>query len=490
MNFAFKTLGIPLIFPEVFLLGTTFVLLIGGLFCGERAFRQVMLLSKASLAAALIMVCIMPASREVAFQGAFIQDAFSIFMKALILISALVALVVGRKSLVSEDIAHYEYPLLVILAVVGMMVMVSANSLLSLFIGLELQSLSLYILVALRRDNQKASEAGMKYFVLGALSTGLFLYGCSLIYGYFGAINFDEMAKALKGITTTPLPLMFGLIFLSAGLVFKISAVPFHMWAPDVYEGAPTSVVAFLASAPKVAGFAALIRVLISPFLTTWPQWQLLLAVIALASMILGAFAALSQRNVKRLLAYSAIGHVGYCLIGVTIATEEGVAASALYILLYLAMVMGIFSCLLNITRRSQEINAIDDLKGLVRIYPGTALILSFLLFSMAGIPPLSGFLGKLYIFKAAVSGQFYVLAITGVLTSVVAAAYYLWVIKIIVMDKPDVERWQEHHRTYRREPAMTLVLLGTIVGLIGIFIAPNPIIKVTNNASASLFDD
>ena len=251
------------------------------------------------------------------------------------------------------------------------------------------------------------------------------------------------------------------------------------MWTPDVYEGAPTSVVTFLACAPKVAGFAVLTRVLISPFFNTWPQWQFLLTAIVIGSMALGAFAALNQRNIKRLLAYSAIGHMGYCLIGVAIATEEGVAASSLYIVLYLIMVIGVFSCLLNITRRSQEINTIDDLKGLAHVYPGTALILSFLIFSMAGIPPLAGFLGKLYIFKAAVSAQFYLLAIVGVLTSVVAAAYYLWVIKVIVIDEPDLERWQEHHRAYRREPAMTFVLLGIIVGLIWIFIAPSPLIKI-----------
>jgi NADH-quinone oxidoreductase subunit N len=489
MSPIFKTMGFSLILPETFLVGASFVLLIGGLFWGERAFRKVMLASKVALAGALVMLWAMPASREVAFHGAFIQDAFSIFMKALVLISALVALTVSRKSLTSEDIAQYEYPLLVILAVVGMMVMISANSLLSFFIGLELQSLSLYILVALRRDNQKASEAGIKYFVLGALSTGLLLYGISLIYGYFGTINFDEIAKALEGAKGVSLPLTFGLVFLIAGLAFKVSGVPFHMWTPDVYEGAPTSVVTFLASAPKVAGVAVLIRVLVSPFFNAWPQWQLLLTVISLASMVLGAFAALNQRNIKRLLAYSAIGNMGYCLIGIAIATEEGIAASTLYLLLYVIMIIGVFSCLLNITRRSQEMNAIDDLKGLVRIYPGTALILSFLIFSMAGIPPLAGFLGKLYIFKAAVSAQFYLLAITGVLTSVVAAAYYLWVVKVIVIDEPDLELWQEHYRTYRREPAMTLVLLGTVAGLIWIFIAPNPIIKMASHASASLFD-
>ncbi len=489
MNLAFETIDFTLIFPEMVLLGTAFILLILGLFRGEYAFHRVMLISKIALAAVLIMVCATPTVRDVAFQGAFVSDAFSVLMKSLVLASALVVLMISRKSLASEDIAQYEYPILILFAVVGMMVMISANDLISLFMGLELQSLSLYVLTALRRDNVKASEAGMKYFVLGALSTGLLLYGCSLMYGYMGTTNFDAMATILKETKVGSLPMMFGLVFLIAGLVFKISAVPFHMWTPDVYEGAPTSITTFIASAPKVAGFALITRVLISPFLSILPQWQMFLAIIAIASMILGAFGALMQRNIKRLLAYSAIGNMGYALIGIVVGTEEGVTASTLYILLYLIMVVGVFACLLNITRRSQETDTIEDLKGLVRVYPGTAFILSFLLFSMAGIPPLAGFLGKLYIFKAAIMGHFYLLAIMGVLTSVVAAAYYLWIIKAILMDEPDLERWTEHYRTYRREPAMIFVLLGTVAGLMWIFIVPGPLIKVANEAALSLFD-
>jgi NADH-quinone oxidoreductase subunit N len=489
MNLAFETKDLALLFPELVLLGTAFVLLILGLFRGEYAFHRVMLLTKISLAIVLFIVCVMPTDREIAFQGAFVSDAFAILMKALVLASALVVLMISRKSLASEDIAQYEYPILVLFAVLGMMVMISANDLISMFIGLELQSLSLYVLTALRRDDAKASEAGMKYFVLGALSTGLLLYGCSLIYGYTGTTNFDTVAGILKGTSDVPVPMMFGLVFLMAGLVFKISAVPFHMWTPDVYEGSPISITTFLASAPKVAGFALFTRVFISPLLHLLPQWQMLLGCIAVASMVLGAFAALMQSNIKRLLAYSAIGNMGYALIGVVVGTEEGVTASTLYVFLYLIMIIGVFACLLNIKRRSQETNTIEELKGLVRMYPGTSFILSFLLFSMAGLPPLAGFLGKLYVFKAAVAAGFYFLAIIGVLTSVVAAAYYLWIIKAILMDAPDLDRWAEHYRTYRREPAMTFVLLGTVTGLIWIFIFPSPIIRVTNDAVASLFN-
>jgi NADH-quinone oxidoreductase subunit N len=490
MNLTFKMGDLAFVFPEMILLVTAFILLILGLFRGEYGLPRIMLISKIALACVLVMVWTTPTARDVAFHGFFVRDAFSIFMKALVLFSALLVLMVSRKSLASEDIVQYEYPILVLFAVVGMMVMISANDLLSLFVGLELQSLSLYVLTALRRDNVKASEAGMKYFVLGALSTGLLLYGCSLIYGYTGTTNFNTIANLLKETKDAPLPLLFGLVFLISGLTFKISAVPFHMWTPDVYEGAPTSITTFIASAPKVAGFALLTRVLMSLFSTVWGQWHMLLAAIAIASMVLGAFAALTQRNIKRLLAYSAIGNMGYALIGIVVGTEEGVTAGTLYILLYLIMVVGVFSCLLNITRRSQETDTIEDLKGLVRFYPGTAFILSFLLFSMAGVPPLAGFLGKLYIFKVAISAHFYPLAIIGVLTSVVAAAYYLWIVKAVLMDEPNLERWQEHYRTYRREPAMTFVLLGTVAGLIWIFMAPSSIIKVVNTAAVSLFED
>lgn len=488
MNLAIEVKDLVLIFPEVILLGTAFVLLILGLYRGEYAFHRVTLLSKISIVVVLFIVCVMPSEQETAFHGAFITDAYAIFMKAIVLSAALVVLMISRKSLSSEDITQYEYPILVLFAVIGMMVMISANDLISLFIGLELQSLSLYVLTALRRDDLKASEAGMKYFVLGALSTGLLLYGCSLIYGYTGTTNFEVIANIIKTSPGVSLSMMLGLVFLMAGLVFKVSAVPFHMWTPDVYEGAPISITTFLASAPKVAGFALITRVFISPFMHLLPQWQMLLCGVAIASMILGAFGALVQRNIKRLLAYSAIGNMGYALIGIVVGTEEGVRASTLYVLLYIIMIVGVFACLLNITRRSQETNTIEELKGLIRMYPGTSFILSFLLFSMAGIPPLAGFLGKLYVFKAAVSEGFYVLAVIGVLSSVVAAAYYLWIIKAILMDVPDVARWAEHHRTYRREPAMTMVLLGTIACLIWIFIFPSPIIRVTNNAVASLF--
>jgi NADH-quinone oxidoreductase subunit N len=474
--------------PEIVLLAAALALLMLGVCVARVNFTRMMLLAKITLAAVFVLVCVTPAAPTVAFHGLFISDAFAVLMKAMILGSALIVLMISRKSLVSEDIGRYEYPILVLFATFGMLVMASANDLMSLFLGVEVQSLSLYIMTAFRRDHSKASEAAMKYFVLGALSTGLLLYGCSLIYGYTGTTNFNAMAKGFANNPSFPVAFMVGIAFLMAGLVFKISAVPFHMWTPDVYEGAPTSVVTFLASAPKVAGFALIARVFISPLMGVLPQWQPLLGAIAVASMVLGAFAGLNQRNIKRLLAYSAIGNMGYALIGIIAGTEDGVTAAILYVFLYLVMIVGAFAGLLNITRRSQEMEAISDLKGLVRVYPGTAFILSFLLFSMAGIPPLAGFLGKLYIFEAAISANLYFLTLVGVLTSVIAAAYYLWVIKVMLIDEPDLARWADHYRTYRREPAMTFVLLGTVVGLLGIFVAPSPAVKLAADAAAALF--
>jgi NADH-quinone oxidoreductase subunit N len=484
---SFSSLQLMPALPEIVLLTATLALLMLGLFARVN-FKRVMLLAKMILAGVLVMVCATPAASQVAFQGLFISDAFAIFMKVLALGAALIVLMISRKSLASEDIGRYEYPVLVLFATLGMLTMISANDLMSLFLGVELQSLSLYIITALRRDHEKASEAGMKYFVLGALSTGLLLYGCSLIYGYTGSTNFASLAKILATLAPIPVPLIVGIAFLMAGLVFKISAVPFHMWTPDVYEGAPASVTAFLASAPKIAGFAVICRVLVSPMMGALPQWQPLLAGIAVASMAVGAFAGLNQRNIKRLLAYSAVGNMGYALVGVCVGTEAGVTAALLYVLLYLIMIVGAFAGLLNITRRSQETEAISDLKGLVRVYPGTAFILSFLFFSLAGIPPLAGFLGKLYIFEAAVSANFYFLAIVGVLTSVIAAAYYLWIVKVMLMDEPDLIRWADHSRTWRREPAMTFVLLGTVGGLLWIFIMPGTGIKFATDAAAALF--
>ena len=475
--------------PELVLAGTALTLLLLGLYRGIYAFHRVMVLSKIALAAVLLMVCVLPPSREVAFQGLFLSDAFTILMKALVVGSALATLTISRTALAADNIIQFEYPVLVLFATLGMMLMISANDLMSLFMGLELQSLCLYILVALPRDMVKSSEAAIKYFVLGSLSTCLLLYGSSLLYGYAGTTSFEGISAFLKTSAAVPLPLKAALAFIVAGLAFKISVAPFHMWTPDVYDGAPLPITTFIASAPKIAAFALFVRVFTVSLPELWPYWQPLLIIIAMLSMVLGAFAALRQTSIRRLIAYSAIGNMGYVLTGVALATEEGIIASIVYIILYLIMVTGIFACLLNITHRNQATGSIDDLKGLVHLYPGTAFILSFLFFSLAGIPPLAGFLGKLYIFQAAISAQFYGLAFVGVLSSVVAAAYYLWLVKIILMDAPLAGSSVDNFRNYRHRPALTFALAGTVGGLIWLFLAPSPLVRIASEAAACLFD-
>jgi NADH-quinone oxidoreductase subunit N len=319
-----------------------------------------------------------------------------------------------------------------------MMMMVSANDLMSLYVGLELQSLGLYVMAAIRRDSTKSTEAGLKYFVLGALSSGMLLYGASMIYGFAGTTNFAGIAQSFGGATDgPPLGVVIGLVFLIAGLAFKVSAAPFHMWTPDVYEGSPTPVTAFFAAAPKVAAFALFIRVMIGPFGDLLAQWQQIITFISLLSMLLGAFAAIGQTNVKRLLAYSSIGHMGYALIGLAAGSEPGVRGIVLYMAIYMVTSIGMFACVLAMRRQGSSLEAISDLAGLSRRQPLLAAAIAIFMFSMAGIPPLAGFFGKFYVFMAAIEAKLYVLAVVGVLSSVVGAFYYLRLIKIMYFDEP-----------------------------------------------------
>jgi NADH-quinone oxidoreductase subunit N len=319
-----------------------------------------------------------------------------------------------------------------------MFMMVSANDLISLYLGLELMSLALYVLAAARRDSLRSSESGLKYFVLGALSSGMLLYGASLIYGFTGTTSFTALAAALKdGAGVQNLGLIIGLVFLLVGLAFKISAVPFHMWTPDVYEGAPTPVTAFFAAAPKMAAMALLVRVTVGAFEPIAPDWQQIIVFISIASMILGAFAAIGQRNIKRLMAYSSIGHMGYALVGLAANSQAGVRGVAIYMLIYLVMTLGTFAFILAMRRRDGNVEQIDDLAGLSNTNPMMATILTILMFSLAGIPPLAGFWAKWYVFLAAINANLYALAVIGVLASVVGAYYYLRIIKIMWFDEP-----------------------------------------------------
>ena len=395
-----------------------------------------------------------------AFLGQYVSDAFSRFAKVLILLGAAIGLVLALDFNEKAGLARFEYAVLMLFATVGMMVMVSANDLMSLYIGLELLSLSLYVIAAFDRDNPRSAEAGLKYFVLGALASGLMLYGSSLVYGFAGTTNFDRLADALSG-GNAGTGVVVGLVFVLAGLAFKVSAVPFHMWTPDVYEGAPTPVTAFFATAPKVAAIALMMRVLAGPFGDLSAQWGQVIWVVSAGSMILGAFAAIGQRNIKRLMAYSSIGHVGYALMGLAVVNDTGYRGVLVYMAIYVVMNLGTFAVLVAMRRQGRALEEVEDLSGLGRTDPAMALWMAIFMFSMAGIPPLAGFFGKLYVFLAAVQAGYWTLAVIGILTSVVASYYYLRIVKVMYFDAPA--------GALDAPPAsLTVVMAGT--GLITLF--------------------
>ena len=429
--------SLTLALPELILAIGAMVLLLVGVFApAERANSTVTGLAVAVLIGVLGWMLLMGGQGE-AFGGAFIQDGFSVFMKTLTLIGSIVALAMSVGFARAEKFDRFEFPILILLATLGMMLMVSANSLLTLYMGLELQSLALYVVAAINRDSVRSTEAGLKYFVLGALSSGMMLYGITLVYGFTGHVELAEIAAALTGAERS-LGVLFGLVFLITGLAFKISAVPFHMWTPDVYEGAPTPVTAFFAAAPKMAAMAMFVRVVIDGFAPVTSDWQQIVVFISIASMVLGAFAAIGQKNIKRLMAYSSIGHMGYALVGLSAGTLIGVKGVILYMTIYLAMTLGTFAIILAMRRKDEgNVEAIEDLAGLSSTNPVMATILTIMMFSLAGIPPLAGFWGKWYVFLAAVEAGLYPLAIIGVLASVVGAFYYLRIIKVMWFDEP-----------------------------------------------------
>jgi len=374
----------------------------------------------------------------VLFNGAFIVDGFARFMKLLVLAGSAVALLLSFDFMRGVKSLKFEYPVLVMLATAGMMMMVSAGDLIALYLGLELQSLALYVVAAFRREDVRSSEAGLKYFVLGALSSGMLLYGASLIYGFTGSTNFQVIAAVAKEPGAAQnIGLIIGLVFLLVGLAFKISAVPFHMWTPDVYEGAPTPVTAFFSSAPKMAAMALTLRVVVSAFPGIAAQWQQIIVFLALASMLLGAFGAIGQSNIKRLMAYSSIGNIGFALVGLAANNAEGLQGVLIYLAIYLVMTLGTFACILAMQRESGPVEDINELSGLAVNDLGMASALGLLMFSLAGIPPLAGFWAKWYVFLAAVKAQMWPLAIIGVLASVIGAYYYLRIVKIMFFDEP-----------------------------------------------------
>jgi len=422
------------ILPEIVLAVLAMALLMFGAFRRGDVAGPVTLAAIVSLA--LVAVLVVWGGEGEAFAGAFVVDTFARLMKVLTLFGSAVAIVLSVHFMKRTAIARFEYAILIMLASVGMMMMISANSLIALYMGLELQSLALYVVAAIDRDSSRSSEAGLKYFVLGALSSGMLLYGASLIYGFTGSVAFPQIAAAITAAGPS-LGLIFGLVFIIAGLAFKVSAVPFHMWTPDVYEGSPTPVTAFFAAAPKVAAMALFIRVMVGPFAGVVPDWQQILVFVSIASMALGAFAAIGQSNIKRLLAYSSIGHMGFALVGLASGSEEGVRGVIIYMMIYLIMTLGVFACVLAMRRRGRHVEEIADLAGLARNDKALAFVLAMLMFSLAGIPPLAGFFAKYFVFLAAIKAGLFTLAVIGVVASVVGAYYYLRIVKIVYFDEP-----------------------------------------------------
>ncbi len=425
--------------PEIILAVGALILLLFGVFAGEKSASIVSVLSIGLIGVAGIWLVMVPADGS-AYGGVFISDPFARFMKVLALIGSAAALLMSIGQAKADNIDKFEYPVLIVLATLGMMLMISSNDLISLYLSLELQSLALYVLAAMNRDSVKSTEAGLKYFVLGALSSGMMLYGMSLVYGFTGHTGFVEIAKALSEETRS-IGLVFGLVFVLSGLAFKISAVPFHMWTPDVYEGAPTPVTAFFAAAPKVAAMAILVRLVMAAFAPITPDWQQIIVFLSIASMVLGSFAAIGQTNIKRLMAYSSIGHMGYALVGLAAGSVGGVSGVLIYMAIYMVMTLGSFAIILAMrTKDGAALESIDDLAGLSATNPLMATVLTVLMFSLAGIPPLAGFFAKYFVFVAAIQAHLYALAIIGVLASVVGAYYYLRIVKVMWFDSASGE--------------------------------------------------
>jgi len=421
--------------PELILAVGALALLMIGVFSGDKSTNTVTGLAVALLVVVGLWIIFAPASGE-AFGGVYVADAFGNFMKILALIGSIVAMILTVGHSRVEPIGRFEYPVLLVLATLGILLMISANNLISLYMALELQSLALYVICAINRESLRSTEAGLKYFVLGALSSGMLLYGMSLVYGFTGNTGFQEIAAVLSAETRS-LGVVFGLVFVLAGLAFKISAVPFHMWTPDVYEGAPTPVTAFLAAAPKIGAMAIFVRIVVDAFQPVFTDWQQIVVFISIASMLLGSFAAIGQKNIKRLMAYSSIGHMGYALVGLAAGNEAGVAGVLIYMAVYMGMTLGTFACILAMRRKEVgNVENVDDLAGLSSTNPFMALVLTALMFSLAGIPPLAGFFAKYYVFLAAIEAKLYALAIIGVIASVVGAYYYLRIVKVMWFDE------------------------------------------------------
>jgi len=463
-------INLNFIYSEFFLCLSIMTLLIIGVF-KKNSSNLIYNLSIISLFICLVLVFNFPINENVElFKNSYKIDYLSSFMKILTILSGIFVLLSSSKYIQLIKINKIEYPILALSSILGMMIMISSNDLILFYIGLELQSLALYVLASFNRDNILSSESGLKYFVLNALSSGLLLYGCTLIYGFSGSTNFNFIAENLDQSSYV---LTFGIIFIITGLAFKISAVPFHMWAPDVYEGSPTSVTIFFAILPKIAALTVFIRFLYVPFLNIIDQWQIIIVFLSIASMLFGAIAAIGQKNLKRLVAYSSIGHMGYALAGLSTGTNQGIQSSITYISIYLFMNLAFFGCLFMLRRDDKYFENIEDLSGLSKNHPMLSFSFLIVLFSLAGIPPLAGFFAKFYIFSAVIEQSMYFLAITGLLSTVIAAFYYLRLIKIIYFDSAK-EKYESNHNI-----GLKISLVFSSIFILFYFIYPSPLIEI-----------
>lgn len=465
--------------PEIVLALGAMLMLMIGVFQGERNSALVNGFCIVILLGAMAAVLAIPAGRYPLFGGSFILDDYARFLKVLALIASAGALLLSIDFLRLEKQQKFEFGALFLLSTLGMLLLISAADLIALYLGLELMSLALYVVAAFDRDNARSTEAGLKYFVLGALSSGMLLYGASLLYGFTGTVTFSGIAAATKGGAS--IGLVFGLVFLFVGFCFKVSAVPFHMWTPDVYEGAPTPVTAFFISATKVAGIAIFARATIMAFPGIKEQWQQIVVFVSIVSMALGSFAAIGQRNFKRMMAYSTIAHVGFALVGLAAGTPQGIQGVLIYMVIYVSMTLGTFAVIVSMRREGKAVEEIADLAGLWRTHPATAFFLLIMMFSLAGIPPLAGFFAKFYVFLAAINAGLYALAVIGVVTSVVGAYYYLAIVRTIYFGEPAAPF---------RPMAMSVRFVLGIAGLINIFfcVYPGPLLGAATAAAKSLF--
>jgi len=465
--------------PEIALGLMALALLMIGVFRKDRSADLIHSLSLLALGVAAFMVIFMTGEgRLSAFNGAFVTDGLTRVMKALVLFASALAIIMSVHFMKWEKMERFEYPVLIVLATLGMMTMISAGGLIALYLGLEMQALALYVLAAMNRDSTRSAEAGLKYFVLGALSSGLLLYGASLVYGFAGTVSFAGIATAIKG--GMHVGVTIGLVFILAGLAFKISSVPFHMWTPDVYEGAPTPVTAFFAAAPKIAAMAVIIRVLYEAFPAASGQWRQVLVFMSIASMALGAFAGIAQENIKRLMAYSSIGHMGYVLIGLAAGGQMGLRGAIIYLVIYLVMTAGVFACIIAMRRDGRAIETIEDFSGLARHNKGLAFALAMLMFSLAGVPPLAGFFAKYFVLLAAIKAGMLTLAIIGVLASVVSAVYYLRIVKVMYFDEP-------RDAVSAMPLELKLIIALATIFVLGFVAWPGPVVALAQGAIVSL---